>query len=68
LNIDPPAIRIRDLGSRNGTFINGELIGKRHAGQTTEKAAQKEQPEFTLHAGDQVEVGNLVLEVGVTAN
>ena len=27
LDIDPPAVRVRDLGSRNGTFLNGERIG-----------------------------------------
>src|SRR5262245_12879682 len=32
LDIDPPAIQARDLGSRNGTFVNGENIGQRHRG------------------------------------
>lgn len=27
--IDPPHVRVRDLGSRNGTFVNGEIIGQR---------------------------------------
>src|SRR5438105_4645102 len=27
--ITPPRIRVRDLGSRNGTFVNGEKIGQR---------------------------------------
>src|SRR5262249_38085137 len=68
LNIDPPTIHIRDLGSRNGTFVNDELIGIREAGHTMEEAAIEEQREFTLHSGDEVEVGDLVLEVGVTPN
>jgi pSer/pThr/pTyr-binding forkhead associated (FHA) protein len=29
LDIDPPHISVRDLGSRNGTYINGRLIGLR---------------------------------------
>lgn len=65
LDIDPPAIHIRDLGSRNGTFVNGELIGIRDPQHTMEQAAQEEQREFTLHSGDEVELGNLILEVGI---
>jgi pSer/pThr/pTyr-binding forkhead associated (FHA) protein len=68
LDIDPPTIHIRDLGSRNGTFVNGELIGIREAVHTMEETAIEEQPEFTLHSGDEVEVGGLVLEVGVMLN
>src|SRR4051812_10556332 len=26
LDVGPPLVRVRDLGSRNGTFINGERI------------------------------------------
>jgi pSer/pThr/pTyr-binding forkhead associated (FHA) protein len=68
LDIDPPAIHIRDLGSRNGTFVNGELIGKRDVTHTPEESSLEEQREFTLHSGDLVELGNLILEVGINAN
>ena len=27
LDINPPDVRVRDLGSRNGTFVNGLKIG-----------------------------------------
>ena len=37
LDIDPPYIRIRDLGSQNGTFLNGDLIGQRQDGQSPEE-------------------------------
>lgn len=67
LDIDPPAVRIRDLGSRNGTFVNGELIGIRDPHHSLEEAAQEEQREFALRSGDEVELGNLVLEIGVKA-
>jgi len=66
LDIDPPTVHIRDLGSRNGTFVNGELIGMRDPAHTMEQAALEEQREFVLHSGDHVELGNLVLEVGIT--
>jgi hypothetical protein len=32
IEINPPDICVRDLGSRNGTFVNGELVGKRPPG------------------------------------
>lgn len=27
LDINPPNIRVRDFGSKNGTFVNGQKIG-----------------------------------------
>jgi serine/threonine-protein kinase len=32
VEINPPHACVRDLGSRNGTFVNGELVGKRPPG------------------------------------
>jgi pSer/pThr/pTyr-binding forkhead associated (FHA) protein len=29
LEVEPPAIRVHDLGSRNGTYVNGGNIGQR---------------------------------------
>lgn len=29
LDVTPNGVRVQDLGSRNGTFLNGELIGQR---------------------------------------
>src|SRR5207247_11148736 len=34
LDIDPPLVRVRDLGSRNGTFVNGVAIGPRTRNET----------------------------------
>ena len=48
LDINPPNIRIRDFGSRNGTYVNGKLIGKREAYQTP-----KEQGYFILYHREQ---------------
>jgi pSer/pThr/pTyr-binding forkhead associated (FHA) protein len=33
-DLDPPDIRVRDLGSRNGTYVNGAKIGQRPPHQT----------------------------------
>jgi pSer/pThr/pTyr-binding forkhead associated (FHA) protein len=52
LNIDAQAIRVRDLGSTNGTLVNGKrLLG-----------------ECTLVDGDTVQLGPLVLQVVLTAD
>jgi hypothetical protein len=30
-----------------------------------EEAAQEDHPDFSLRAGDQIELGNMILEVGI---
>jgi eukaryotic-like serine/threonine-protein kinase len=65
LDIDPPVIRVRDLGSRNGTFVNGEKIGQRSRLQPTAKPDADESPARELRDGDEVQVGHTVLRVGV---
>jgi pSer/pThr/pTyr-binding forkhead associated (FHA) protein len=62
--IDPPTVRVRDLNSRNGTYVNGERIGQRsdplargeldHEGETRE-----------LRDGDVVRVGCIAIRVSV---
>jgi pSer/pThr/pTyr-binding forkhead associated (FHA) protein len=48
LDLDPPEIHIRDLGSRNGTFVNGKLIGQRNPARPIDEAVLLRQPEFPL--------------------
>jgi pSer/pThr/pTyr-binding forkhead associated (FHA) protein len=66
LEIDPPLIRVRDLGSKNGTFVNGANIGQRSRGLSPEAAAYLDMPERTLGDGDELRVGGTVFRVGVT--
>jgi len=65
INIDPPQVHVRDLGSRNGTFVNGQNIGQR----LTDGEGQ-DQPnaplEYSVDDGDEIRVGNLVFRVGIT--
>lgn len=64
LTIDPPAIRVRDLGSRHGTCVNGRSICQRQRQQRPEAAASA-LAECEVHEGDEIEVVITVLRVGV---
>jgi eukaryotic-like serine/threonine-protein kinase len=65
LDIDPPRVRVRDLGSRNGTFVNGEDIGRRPRDRAAEWAEVRF-PACPLHAGDELIVGGTVFRVEVS--
>ncbi len=65
LDIHPPDICIRDFGSRNGTYVNDELIGKRDKHQTAEEAAQSAFPEKDLNDGDEIRIQDTVFRVAV---
>jgi len=57
---------VRDLGSRNGTFLNGESIGQRPRAAGA-GAAPPELPARPLHDGDSLRVGRSVFRVSVRA-
>jgi serine/threonine-protein kinase len=65
--IVPPKVYVRDLGSRNGTFVNGEKIGQRPEHVLAEDACQSTSPARELHDGDEVQIGKTVLRVGTSA-
>jgi pSer/pThr/pTyr-binding forkhead associated (FHA) protein len=75
LDISPPALQVRDLGSRNGTFVNGVNIGQRLPGQRASEAApapaqaqaNNSGPGWhTLKEGDELRVGDTVLRVDLS--
>ncbi|MBE9199990.1 MULTISPECIES: protein kinase [unclassified Nodularia (in: cyanobacteria)] len=68
LDINPPNIRIRDFGSKNGTYVNGEKIGQRGANQTPEKGAKLQFPEYDLKCDDEIKLGNTVFAVHIEAD
>jgi|GEM_PF-5674539 len=41
VEVNPPAARLRDLGSLNGTLVNGQKIGGRKTGETPEQGRFK---------------------------
>ncbi|AFZ38252.1 serine/threonine protein kinase with FHA domain (plasmid) [Stanieria cyanosphaera PCC 7437] len=65
LDINPPEIRIRDFGSRNGTIVNGECIGKREENQTPEEAAKLNLREHDLQDGDRIQLDRTVFVVAI---
>lgn len=61
----PPQARIRDLGSRNGTFVNGVKHGGRQRGEDAKQAAGRHYPEVDLQDGDEVTVGRTTIRVTI---
>ena len=67
LEVNPPLARLRDLGSLNGTHVNGVRHGGRRAGESPEEAAARERAEVDLRDGDEIRVGATVIRVEVAA-
>jgi len=66
LHVDPPALSVRDLGSRNGTYVNGEMIGRRSMAEPPDDNALEEYfTDFELNDGDELRLGRLVFLVGI---
>ncbi|MDZ7966825.1 MAG: FHA domain-containing protein [Nostoc sp. DedSLP03] len=65
LDINPPDIRVRDFGSKNGTYINGKNIGQRQRNQTAEEAVKLNFPEYDLRTGDEINLGHTVFKVSI---
>ena len=57
LEITPPDVTVRDFGSLNGTFLNGEKIGQREREAVMEDAQKEYHEEFDLHDGDVLGLG-----------
>jgi pSer/pThr/pTyr-binding forkhead associated (FHA) protein len=60
LDLEPPAAWVRDLGSLNGTFLNGVCIGAREPGEEPRRGRQ-----YRLYNGDVLRVGNTLLRFEV---
>lgn len=66
LDLNPPQARIRDLGSRNGTFVNGRKIGQRRPDEARRDAVTEAYPDHDLADGDEIRIGETVLRVTIT--
>jgi serine/threonine protein kinase len=65
LEVNPPQARLRDLGSLNGTHVNGVKHGGRGRQESPEEAARRKLPEVDLRDGDHIRVGATVFEVAI---
>ena len=65
LDINPPAIRVRDFGSRHGTYVNGKCIGKREENQTASQGTKLELSQHDLNDGDVITLGNTAFQVKI---
>jgi len=65
LEIDPPVVRLHDLGSRNGTFVNGETVGRRRRGTSPSEAPPADTSPRTLLNGDCIRLGGTTFVVAI---
>jgi len=61
----PPKAALRDLGSLNGTYVNGKKYGARKAGESPEEGAKRQYPAVDLKNGDIIEVGQTTISVAI---
>ena len=57
VEITPPSLRVHDLGSSNGTYVNGKKIGQRATLGATGDVQASHQPAVTLIDGDEIQLG-----------
>jgi len=57
IDIDPPEMMVRDFGSLNGTWLNGENIGQRNADVSAEEGRKQTYKLFPLKSGDKLGLG-----------
>jgi eukaryotic-like serine/threonine-protein kinase len=57
LEIAPPGIRVRDLGSLNGTYVNGRKVGQRDGRSVPIDRDETGSPAVELTAGDEIQLG-----------
>ena len=67
LEVNPPQVRIRDLGSLNGTFVNKLKCGGRRLDETPEQGSQRRFPQVDLEDGDTIQIGATIFRTGITA-
>jgi pSer/pThr/pTyr-binding forkhead associated (FHA) protein len=67
LEVNPPQARLRDLGSLNGTHVNGVRHGGRPAQVSPAEVAPGGPVAIELHDGDEIRVGATHIRVEIVA-
>jgi pSer/pThr/pTyr-binding forkhead associated (FHA) protein len=65
LDIDPPMVRVRDLGSLNGTFVNDRNIGQRQSDAAPAELSLAGPEAVELHAGDRLVIGTSEFRIDI---
>jgi pSer/pThr/pTyr-binding forkhead associated (FHA) protein len=63
IEVQPSAVLVRDLGSLNGTYVNGVCVGGRRCDPACDEGSC-----FPLHSGDEIRVGNTLLRIAIQAS
>ena len=69
-DVNPPDVRVCDMNSVGGTYVNGELLGRRPKGMDRDEAQNQLFRQRDLKDGDEVRLckhGAAVFRVGVTS-
>ena len=64
VEIDGFQVRVHDLGSKNGTYVNRELIGQRQGPEASDSTFRDPRP-HTLRSGDELRLGHNVFLVEI---
>lgn len=65
MEVIPPQAILRDLGSKNGTWVNGVKYGGREAHETPEQGAERTYPQVKIKASDVIRIGKTYMQVSV---
>jgi hypothetical protein len=65
LEVNPPRACLRDLGSLNGTHVNGVRHGGRRPDESPEEGARRAGTDLDLKDGDEIRVGATHLKVTI---
>lgn len=65
LEINPPSVVMRELGSRNGTYINGHKYGGRRKQIPLEILSTERVPEIELQDDDEIRIGKSTLRLTI---
>jgi pSer/pThr/pTyr-binding forkhead associated (FHA) protein len=63
LDYEAPVVTVRDLGSRNGTYVNGRLVGRRSEPDRGEDRTEVISEGYPLKEGDELRLGPVAFRV-----